>query len=200
MWSRPRETIQRIVADNPARGIEGLAAMSGIALSLDRASKGYRGDETPWGFVVFSSVTFGAIGGIFNLYITAALVRWTGKWMGGKASSEHIRAALAWSDVPYACILALLILQMALLGEEMFVSATPRLDDSFALQAALIVIGLAAVVVWIWHFVIMMKALAQVQGFSAWTALGNWLIALGVVFGPILLVIILTTKPDQLTR
>jgi Yip1-like protein len=42
----------------------------------------------------------GPIAGIIALYIGSALIRWTGHWIGGKASARTIRAAMAWSTVP----------------------------------------------------------------------------------------------------
>jgi hypothetical protein len=56
--------------------------------------------------------------GIIHLDIGGAILRWTGSWFGGQASSEEVRAAIAWSSVPRIWALLLLIPELALFRNE----------------------------------------------------------------------------------
>ena len=120
-----------------------------------------------------------------TLYIGSALIRWTGSWIGGKASSLSIRAAMAWSTVPEIWALALWIPALALFGQEMFTTAMPSIQENPALSIAFFGIAAVGIAAGIWQFVIYLKCLGRVQGFSAWKALGNSFMALMVVVLPL---------------
>ena len=72
-----------------------LAVIGGIAESLNRASTQDLGDTWPVVGIVLLALLLGSIGGILSLYISGALFRWTGSLLGGQASSEQVRSALA---------------------------------------------------------------------------------------------------------
>ena len=40
--------------------------------------------------------------------ITAALFKWTGKWIGGEGTYQQIRSAVAWSNMPSAVNIVIL--------------------------------------------------------------------------------------------
>jgi hypothetical protein len=188
MWVEPRETIQQIISSNPTRMVLLLAALSGFGSALDKASIKSMGDmfELP---IIFSIAAIaGPIGGILSLYLGGALVRWTGTWIGGVASSQNIRAALAWSSVPLIWALLIWIPELALIGDELFTSETPRMDASYTLLLAFLGLSLIELVIAIWTLVILLKSLGQVQGFSAWRALGNLLLSVLVIVVPILII------------
>ncbi len=173
MWTKPRRTIQHIVDTNPEHMIVPLAALVGVSTALNAASDRSMGDTVEWPIIVVLAALVGPILGLAGLYIFAELLRWTGGWIGGQASSQHIRAALAWSQVPSICALPLWIPTLALVGEELFTSATPNIDADPALAG--VVIGLAIVerTIGIWALVLLLKCVGQVQCFSRWKALGN---------------------------
>lgn len=185
IWTRPRVTIQQIVTTDPERSVLLLAGVAGISEALSRASMRGLGDRIDVPIILVISILVGPIGGIISLYIGAAFVRWTGAWIGGVATSQHVRAAMAWSGVPMVCSLALWIPQLALFGEELFTTETPRLDENPSLLVSLVGFGLIELTLAIWAIVLFLKALGQVQGFSAWKALGNVLLALAVIVIPI---------------
>ncbi len=168
MWTMPRATIQQIVAENPTRFVLVLAAIAGFAQALDRARMRSIGDRLEWPMIFLIAAVGGPIVGIIGLYIGGALLRWTGNWIGGIASSENIRAAIAWSSVPIIWGLALWIPELALFGQELFTTETPKIDANPSL--AFLLFGFAAIeiTIGIWTLVVFLKSLGQVQGFSAW--------------------------------
>jgi hypothetical protein len=187
IWTRPRATIAQIVARNPTDLVLLLAALGGFGEALDRASGRSAGDTLSMPVIFVAAAAGGAVGGIVTLYLGSLLLRWTGSWIGGRASGEHIRAAMAWSGVPMIWSLLLWIPEVALFGKELFTTATPRLDASIGLTVLLLSFFVVETVIAVWAFVAFLKCLGQVQGFSAWKALGNTALVLPVILVPIVL-------------
>lgn len=184
-WTRPRETIQAIVDGNPEYQVYTLAALTGVCQTLERASTRHMGDEMSLAAVLGIVALAGPISGVIAWYISSALIGWTGKWVGGVASYQQVRAAVAWSALPLIASLLLLAPELWFYGKELFTSHTPEIDDSPYLYLLFIALefGLA-----MWTLVLFLKMLGQVQGFSAWRALGNVLLAALVIVLPIVVI------------
>lgn len=185
MWIKPRATIQQIIDDNPERFVLILTAIAGFSDTLDRASWQSLGDKMELPMILLLAAVAGPFLGIVKLYMGGALLRWTGGWLGGTASPKHIRAAMAWSSVPAIWGMILWIPLLALFGSELFTTETPTMDANEYMMYALIGLGLIGVGIEVWAFVAFLKCLGQVQGFSAWKALGNTLLSLLIIVLPV---------------
>ena len=190
MWTKPRATIQQIVDTNPQRLVLLLAAAAGFGQALDRASINSIGDRLDWPIIFIVAAVGGPIAGVIGLYIGGALIHWTGTWIGGKTSAENIRAAIAWSSVPMLWALLLWIPELALFGQELFTAETPVIDADTTLNSAFLAFGAVEVTIGMWTLIVYLKCLGQVQGFSAWKALGNSILAGLVIIVPILIIAI----------
>lgn len=190
IWTQPRATIQQIVDTNPRHSVLVLAALAGIGDVLNRASVKHLGDHLHWPMILLLAAVIGPIGGILGLYVAGALLRWTGKWLGGNAPIEHVRAAVAWSNVPVIWALTLWVPQIAIFGQELFTAETPRISAHPALIYSLLGFGVIDFTVGIWTLVVFFKCLGQVQGFTAWKAVGNSLLATLIIIVPIALTIL----------
>jgi hypothetical protein len=191
MWFKPRETIQSIVDNNPKQSVLLLAALSGISKVLDQLSLKNAADTFSLSGILAIAIILGPIIGIAYLYVGGFLLKHTGHWLGGKSSGTNVRAAIAWSCVPLAWSLLLLIPELALFGKEWFARATPTMDAHPYLAMSF---GAIEVTMAIWTLIVLSKSLGQVHGFSAWRALGACLIAaplMVVVIGSALLVPVL---------
>lgn len=186
IWFKPRETIRRIVETDPGRHVVLLAALAGVGETLDRASGRSLGDILPFGVVLAFGLVLGPIAGIISIYLGGALYRWSGSWLGGQATTEQVRASLAWSSVPVIAALPLWILQILMVGEEMFTTSTPRLEANPLL--AILLLGIIAIEVGaaIWAFILLLNTLAEVHRFSAWKALGALVLGSLVIIVPAL--------------
>jgi len=93
--------------------------------------------------------------------------------------------------------LILWILGLVLFGQELFTTETPIIDASPFLIFIFVGFGAIDLTVGIWAIVVFLKCLGQVQGFSAWKALGNVFLAGLVVIIPIVLVfLVVPGKPS----
>ncbi len=191
MWTQPRQTIRHIVNTDPYYHVKLLAAIAGIGHALNRASNRSAGDDLPLIAILLLAVVVGSIGGIISLHISGALLKWTGGWIGGNAQKHEIRAAIAWSSVIAIWLMILWIPQLLLFGKEMFTTETPRMDSSTFLTILFWSLALIEMVFGIWAFIVYLKSLGEVQGFSAWKAFGNVLLAGFVIIVPILGIIAL---------
>jgi MFS family permease len=197
IWRKPRATIQWIVDANPygtnsQRTVLLLAALGGFAQQLNNATAESHGDDgTGIASIFLWAALVGALGGIIGLFVGGFLVHWTGGWLGGKATGTQIRSALAWGQVPGIWGLLLWIPFLALAGEEMFTTETPRLDEAGLLVSSLMFsLGVLGLVIGLWSLVVLSKCVGQVQGFSAWRGLGNLFLPVAVLLIPFLLLLL----------
>jgi Yip1-like protein len=188
IWTRPRETIRWLVANRLESQIIGLAMLAGIAQALDRASTKNLGDQFGLPAIVAFCLIFGVLGGGLSLYLSGFLIHFSGRWLGGHGSLPEIRTAIAWSSVPKIAALLMIIVQIALLGQENFTSKTPSIDGNAPMIAALLAISVVEVILGIWSLVLLFKCVGEVQGFSAWKGIGNVLLAGLLILGPMLLI------------
>jgi hypothetical protein len=191
IWTKPRATIRQILNSKSEAYINTLAIAGGITSALDKASQKNYGDEYGLLSMFILAIFVGAISGLISLYIGSAIVHWTGKWIGGQGEYDEIKVSTAWANIPLIWGLLLWIPTWALLGRESFSRNIIAFDYSGGLPIIAILLGIIAVILGIWTFIIQLKCLAEAQRFSAWAALGNTILAGLVVFVPIFLILLL---------
>ena len=189
MWLKPRETIREILEYNPQYLVLLLAGLFGIRYALDMAGAYMLGDMFNLWLILAGAIIIGPIIGIISLYISSFLMVWTGKWINGKSSYEHMRAALAWAYIPILWGMLMYLLQIPLFGSELFSSLTPTLSASGLLTSLFIVLSLLGITFDIWSFSLSLKTVSEVQGFSVWKALLNMVLVLLVVLIPLLIIL-----------
>lgn len=187
IWLSPRRTVRQIISTDPTLHVVLLACLSGIGETLDRASMRDLGDRLPLPAIIAVAVLLGPIGGLIGVWIGAWLVAVTGKWMGGKGTSETVRTALTWASIPSIVASILWIPQLLLLREELFTSETPRLESNPGLIVPVLALSLVEIVLAVWSFVLLCNTIAEVQSFgSAWRGLFNLILAGAIVLVPIM--------------
>lgn len=188
IWTAPRGTIRAILAADPKRYVLLLAAIVGVGETLSRASSRSMGDTWPVWAIFGLALTLGALGGVISLYISGAVLGWSGRLLRGHGDSEHVRSAVAWAAIPQLVALALWLPDLVLYGEEMFSTYSPRMDSN---PAPLLIIGVIQLILSLWALFLLVKTLAEAHRFSAWRSIGALaipaIILFGMVFGCVFL-------------
>jgi hypothetical protein len=174
--------------------------LAGFGQALDRAAMRSTGDTLSVPVIFLTCAIAGPIGGVLTLYLGGGLLKWTGTWLGGQASARHLRAALAWSSVPSVWALLLWKPELALFGQELFTSETPRIDASPMLSLALLGFFALELTVAIWTIIILLKCIGEAQKFSAWKALGNALLAAAAIVLPLIGLVMIGAGIGRLWR
>jgi hypothetical protein len=177
IWTQPRNTIQQVVDEDPQRMVLLLIILPTLLQSCTAFIINILRGSSFSLFSLFVMVVIYSIFSIIVLYFNSAVTRWTGTWFGGQASSENIRAAIAWSMVPAIFMFALMLLGVALFGL-ISLSGNQTAGGATNMPSWGETVFLAfQVVAVIWSFALYVGMLSQVQGFSTWKALGNALVS-----------------------
>ena len=130
IWLKPRATIRRIVSTDRSFGVLPLAMADGVTEMLARTSQLNLGDRIPPSAILAIIIFLGPLAGISLLYLNSWFLALSGRMLKGRATARELRAALAWSSVPSLAMLPLLLIDMALIGTELFMSESPTLDSN----------------------------------------------------------------------
>lgn len=186
IWIRPRETVRKILDNGSStRMVLLLAALGEIVGALDQAASGNAGNKFSLGWILILCVVLGAIGGIVGLYINSVLLLWTGKWIGGQGSFDEIKTAIAWANIPTIWSSLILILEILLLGNDLFKGESAKIESNILLMLALLFISLLKITTVIWGLIVYLKCLGEAQKFSALKAFSNLILSYLVIIIPV---------------
>jgi Yip1-like protein len=170
IWTEPRATIRRVVETDPKRYVIALAAIGpavgALANQWSKAIDNNANLSALWPIEVVLSAAFGAVLGVASLYISGAILRWSGGLIGGVASQVEVRAALAWAQVP--AIAAEVILLIAVL--QGIAIPHPTAAATLQIDPAFYKVGVVEGILAIWGSIVGVYCLAEVHRFSAWRA------------------------------
>jgi hypothetical protein len=181
MWTKPRETIRWIVKTNPNMHIWWLAGFYGLPLLLRFAQGLSLGQDLSIFLILIVSVIFAAPVGMLGFVVMSALVYWMGKWLGGAGNYASIRAAIAWSKMPNVVVSFLWLILMGLFGAQVFFETFPLSPFTGASYVIFSAVTLIHTVLIVWSFVLLFRALAEVQKYSVWKAIINVVLPFVVV-------------------
>lgn len=108
-----------------------------------------------------------------GVYIFAFFLFWSGKLFKGKATYKELFTAAAFGRVPEIFILLSWFFLLAYYGDSAFSWKVITTSTSLYITTILIV----QVVFYVWGFVISLHTVGEVQGFSAWMSLWNYILA-----------------------
>jgi hypothetical protein len=171
--------------------------LSGITQSLVQAQSNGVGARMGAAVIISFAVPIGAVWGLLQLFVLAASVYFAGRWIQGRATFIQLRTVIAWAAVPQVVLLAMWLAATAFWGRVLYVDpdfAVPMGGPLFAL--GLLVLGLTTITAVIWSLIILAKGIAEAQGWSAWKALGNVIVAalmVGVAAMLVALIVVVLT-------
>ncbi|MCI0382530.1 MAG: YIP1 family protein [Chlamydiae bacterium] len=176
IWTSPRQTIRTIVSFDPKYRFWLLSSIYGFPMLLHLMQNFSLGQTTNLYMILILALVLAPFVGALGIMVASGLMMWTGRWIGGKAGFYPIRTAVAWSNVPNLVGIVLWLILVVVFGKELFTEDFHQ--SAFAGRELFTVstIFLLQTVVAIWSFVILLKGLGEVQGFSIWKSLLNVLI------------------------
>lgn len=174
IWFRPRKTINEVIQRDPNYRIGMLSALYGFpvilnffkALALNQKFEGI--------LMLILAIVISPIWGYISFSISSWFLFFTGKWIDGKSDYSKIRAALAWSSLPYSFVFSITMFIL------FFVNF-----DGHALMNILLVLRTVTLV---WVIVLTVSALSEVQKFSVIKSVFN--LILGFVTSVIAVVVL----------
>lgn len=177
IFLKPRRTLRHVLATRAELWFLGVVAAEGILSALDTAVEKAWGDDFSLPLVLASALIAGTLSGALYYYLWGFLISWTGRWIGGDANARQVRAAITLPSVILIWSAPFWVPELLLIGNELFQSEAPLLDESPGLNLLLLVHGVIQLVLGIWALVAFLAGLSEVQGFSVWKAIGNILLA-----------------------
>ncbi|HLA56093.1 MAG TPA: YIP1 family protein [Flavobacterium sp.] len=193
IWIAPRAVFRFIEFNGYERHLTLLLMLSGIVRTFNNASIKNMGDLfSLWGVIGFC-IVLGALFGWLTYYIYAALVGWTGKWIGGIASTQSILRVLAYAMFPSIVALLLLIPQILVYGNDLFKSDGNILTDNILVNLLFYFSLLAEFGLSMWTIVLCVIGVSEVQRFSIGKAIANLLLP-ALLFVAVILILFLIYK------
>jgi hypothetical protein len=128
------------------------------------------------------SASVGLVAGIASIYVSGAILYWSGRLLGGHANAVDIRCALAWSQLPIICGLTIwipLVIYSSLIGLETIISQ--EFNTSYLLQAGFVMLA-SYCALGIWSFILFLQSYSEVQHLNLLRALGSILLPVVVFY------------------
>jgi signal peptidase I len=162
VWFSPRQTIEHVVATRPTHLVWVLAILGMIATIYSQIVRvGVSVPFADWRFWL-APILLGVVGGIVLLYLSALILNWVGRLLGGRAPARALRAVLAWSALPNILGFLIALIIIALNGNAVIV------------RALVVAFGL-------WGVVVFLLMLARVQHFGFWRTITAYVLNLIVL-------------------
>ena len=169
MWTQPRQTIRALMEHDPRYRVLFLATLYAMQNLFYIANFYSMGLGNKFILVLVAILFLSPFIGALWLYYTGWILTFTGRWLGGKGSSLHLRLALAWSDLPLILSVAMWFILLASSSDTVFVQS--------AIGTSLVFVNFIMFIVWIWSFILLVASIREVQGFSALRAIANVLLS-----------------------
>ncbi len=173
IWINPRRTIRRIVDIAPGKGFLWLSLIYGFPVLMQIAQSLSLALYFSWPVILITALIFAVFIGMLGITITAGLLTWVGKWIGGVGSFTQVRAVVAWSNLPVIVTALTWIAWIFIFKGTLFYDGF--LSTGFAGMAKTLIMSFAILqfAASLWSFVLLLITLSEVQGFSVWKALLN---------------------------
>jgi len=189
IWFQPAKTIARVAHENPGYRLFALPLLAGFATWLTAELDGRDAGAFDYGLLPSALLSFGPIGELVQVFAGAYLLRLTGAWLGGTAGSRSIQTAIAWANAPIVVIAGVGLLIAILLNVgDFYTGALLAYHPTTYFVAGWVLFALQFALV-AWSYVIFLKGLAAVQGFSLARAALNTLLAAAI---PVIILVVAT--------
>lgn len=158
MWSQPRSTIRAIAHSKPAYGVYWLAAVYALQSFFFYANWWSVGLNAHFALLLALGIVLSPFMGLVWLYFMGGVYYLTGRLLKGEAPASHLRAAIAWSAIPYSIALLTWLVLIFLGTEHAFIHDSEGTSSIF--------VNLIMIIVGIWSVVLLIQSIREIQQFS----------------------------------
>lgn len=183
IWTRPRQTLRKILNTNPSKQLAWLYVIYALPITLYFAQVGSFGVQFPAPLVFLLAFILAFVLGFIGIHIGSAFLFWTGKWLGGVGTFKEVRAAVAWSNVPNLVNCLTWIISGCIFGKALFLASFPYLPITDGQRLYMTGVFIAQLVVAVWSLILFFHTVAEAQGFTLWRAFLSAVLALVIVLG-----------------
>jgi hypothetical protein len=166
VWLKPRRVFRELAASPIGFTDYLLAAAQGIATSIALYRSQLAGTHVGAQEILFSSIMFGALGGILSTYLFSAIYSRLGRRAGGTSAFKPVFHILAYGSLPLAASLLLWGFTALFIGEAAINDMPGSAEDGFVafVQRAQFIA---------WAFLVLWSVVLQVMGLSEILGLDN---------------------------
>ncbi len=179
IWLNPGDTVQRILNNKKIPVM--LILLTGLSMNLDNSYFNSTGDTLSLSAILLIAIIFSPVTGYLFVWISTYLFSITGQWLGGTGSTKEIKPVVAWSGIFFAASLIIRFLEILILGNEIFQTVQPTVENSTFLSILFIFLHLLDLAILIWWAVFMAVALGEIHSFSKLRGFFTMLISLLLV-------------------
>jgi hypothetical protein len=192
IWVRPRQTIDWII-DNYASLLTTmfLIYLGGVYFGIGQAELKDHGDNMGVSTIITMTIFVSGFGGLLTYNIWIWAIDFCASWYGGKGNFRKTQIAFAWAMLPMAAGLILTLIGYVLFEEELFTSETPNIDGSDFLTISLWTYGILELVLGVWHIILLVVTVSQVQRFSIIKSMASILTGLLILILPLIGLVLL---------
>jgi hypothetical protein len=191
IWTSPRMVFKFINDNHYDKHVTVLLLLSGISSAFDRDILKNMGDLMPLFAVVMTCIVLGGLFGYIINYIYAALMSWTGRWVGGEGDTPSLLRMLAYAMVPSIIALIFIIPQVMIYGSEVFKSDGDIVSADVLSNIILYASMLFEFILGVFSFVFCVIGTSEVQKISIGKAILNLLLPLIIIMVPIIALVLL---------
>jgi len=192
IWVRPRQTIDWII-DNHSNLLTTtiLIYLGGVYFGIGQAEFKDYGDKMDVSKILTMTIFVSGFGGLLTYNIWIWAIDFCASWFGGKGNFRKTQIAFAWAMLPMAAGLILTLIGHVLFEDELFTSDTPNIDGSDFLTISLWTYGIIELVLGIWHVVLLVVTVSQVQRFSVAKSIASIITGLLILILPLIGLVLL---------
>lgn len=178
IWYAPSRAIRSVITYKPTYFAIIIAMLVGITDMFETAISEEFGDHMSLSVILVTLLVGGILSGVLGMVITVALSQFIGKLLGGIAKFREVFMAIGAASIPAAFTLAIYLIDLVVIGENLFVDV--ELSGGQVLW--LLFSAFVTFVLSTWTLFLTIKSIAEAHQFSFWKGLLTFIIPVVTIF------------------
>lgn len=190
IWIQPRLVFRYINYHSYDKFVPYLVILAGIYRAFDNAMEKHSGENFSLFSVLFLAIIFGGLLGWISYYIYAALISFTGKWIGGIVNTRAIFNMMAHGMTPSIIALFLFSIQIIIHGNNVFMIGYDTILEDFEENSISVILIILQLIFTIYTVFLCVIGLSEIQNFSIWKSILNFLLPILMIVVPVVLILL----------